>query len=255
MKNEEKKDDDEIRLNSIDIKIFDKIKETNDFDFYDNLNYDEEEKSNLLKKKIALHTKSKDYTIIILVLIIILLIGAIIILIILISFLKTKDDDNYKCYMHCKCENHKCIKCDNEDIYFKIEERCLLKNYSFISMYYSNISNETINLINDEYKSSTEIRIENGENGMFLEERINNKDNLSLIYTFENIQNIVCYFLIKVNNSTESMFQNINRMTLIYFTNFDTQNVETMKSMFGFCSDLTSIDISGINTINVTTMN
>lgn len=51
MKNEEKKDDDEIRLNSIDIEIFDKIKETNDFDFYDNLNYDEEEKSNLLKKK------------------------------------------------------------------------------------------------------------------------------------------------------------------------------------------------------------
>ena len=50
------------------------------------------------------------------------------------------------------------------------------------------------------------------------------------------------------------MFYNCTRLTSLDVSGFDTSNVTSMQSMFSGCSSLTSLDVSGFDTSNVTTM-
>jgi surface protein len=54
----------------------------------------------------------------------------------------------------------------------------------------------------------------------------------------------------KVTNM-QSMFNNCNNLTSLDVSNFDTSNVESMYQMFQDCSNLTSLDVSGFNTNKV----
>ena len=54
--------------------------------------------------------------------------------------------------------------------------------------------------------------------------------------------------------SAESMFSGCSSLTSLDLSGFDTQNVTDMSSMFDNCSSLTSLDLSGLNTKNVTRM-
>ena len=50
------------------------------------------------------------------------------------------------------------------------------------------------------------------------------------------------------------MFDNCSQLTSLDVTGFDTSNVTNMSSMFDNCSQLTSIDVTGFDTSNVTNM-
>jgi surface protein len=50
------------------------------------------------------------------------------------------------------------------------------------------------------------------------------------------------------------MFSSCSELTSLDLSNIDTSNVTTMRDMFSSCSKLTSLDVSNFNTSNVTTM-
>ena len=50
------------------------------------------------------------------------------------------------------------------------------------------------------------------------------------------------------------MFSSCYRLTSLDLTLLDTQNVTNMSGMFQYCSGLTSLDLSSLNTQNVTSM-
>ena len=54
--------------------------------------------------------------------------------------------------------------------------------------------------------------------------------------------------------NTTMMFGNCNSLTNLNLTNFNTSNVITMDSMFKGCTNLTNLDLSNFNTKNVTNM-
>ena len=60
---------------------------------------------------------------------------------------------------------------------------------------------------------------------------------------------------INVMKSMRCMFQNCSALITLDLSGLDTSNVTTMNSMFSGCSVLTSIDLSGFDTSNVTEMN
>jgi len=51
------------------------------------------------------------------------------------------------------------------------------------------------------------------------------------------------------------MFDGCKSLTNIDLSNFNTQNVINMVSMFSWCNSLKNIDLSNFNTQNVTNMN
>ena len=51
-----------------------------------------------------------------------------------------------------------------------------------------------------------------------------------------------------------SMFSNCEKLNKLNLSKFDTKNVETMSSMFFGCSSLTKLDLSNFNTATVTNM-
>ena len=50
------------------------------------------------------------------------------------------------------------------------------------------------------------------------------------------------------------MFFNCKSLTNLNLSNFNTQNVTNMESMFGGCKSLTNLNLSNFNTQNVTNM-
>lgn len=59
---------------------------------------------------------------------------------------------------------------------------------------------------------------------------------------------------IDVLTSTEDMFSDCNILTSVDLSGFDTSNVTDMSSMFAGCNALISVDLSGFDTSNVTDM-
>ncbi len=57
-----------------------------------------------------------------------------------------------------------------------------------------------------------------------------------------------------MNKDSSSMFYNCRGLTTLDVTGFDTSNVTAMNSMFSDCSSLTSLDLSGFDTSNATNM-
>ena len=54
--------------------------------------------------------------------------------------------------------------------------------------------------------------------------------------------------------STKSMFEELDNMTSIDLSKLDTRNVTNMSNMFRFCGELTDLDVSKFDTSNVTNM-
>ena len=50
------------------------------------------------------------------------------------------------------------------------------------------------------------------------------------------------------------MFYNCSKLTSLDLSNLNTKNVTNMSGMFSTCSSLTSLDLSNFNTNNVTNM-
>ena len=65
------------------------------------------------------------------------------------------------------------------------------------------------------------------------------------------------YYQLKLDKDLNNDFYNFNynNFTNLIFKDVDTSNVTNMNSMFYYCSDLTSLDVSKFNTSNVTDMN
>ena len=59
---------------------------------------------------------------------------------------------------------------------------------------------------------------------------------------------------ISLNADSSNMFSLCNKLTSIDVSGFDTSNVTDMSSMFANCSALSSLDLSGLDTSNVTSM-
>ena len=59
---------------------------------------------------------------------------------------------------------------------------------------------------------------------------------------------------VKANPDSSKLFNYFINVTEIDLSNLDTSNVTTMQSMFYKCKSLTSLDLSGFNTSNVTDM-
>ena len=163
------------KLNSIDINIKDKDKDKDkdssfsDFLFSNTLNYDEEETTELINKKISLYMKRKNKIIISLIIVIIILIILIGIILFLILYQKSK------CPKLCHCNENDgiCNYCTKEN-YIVFENRCLLDNFTFIAKYHSK-EQQKIDLINPIYKENiTKLRIENDE-GEIIKNIINQK--------------------------------------------------------------------------------
>ena len=92
-------------------------------------------------------------------------------------------------------------------------------------------------------KENTEIKIE-GE-----------KINFSYYHSFDKkgIYEIL-YIFKKELSKTNHMFYNCDKITNLYLSNFNTQNVTNMSHMFTCCKTLTKLNLSNLNTQNVTNM-
>ena len=203
-----KNDENENRLTSIDIKIDDKMGDENKVDgfSFSNLDYDENEISNLLGRKLSLYVKKKNNTIIILISIIISLILVLGISLYFIFKLKYSSKEKSKvCPPRCICnDDFQCIKClDNTFLFLEDNKICLLKNFSFVAQYHSNAPN------NDYRKNITRMRIERiyNDNINFTELE---KENIITNYASYEKGEIYVYFNMNItgSNSTDKMFFN-----------------------------------------------
>ena len=83
------------------------------------------------------------------------------------------------------------------------------------------------------------------------------KEKQNIFYTFPLSGNHIMYILINITNCTSlnNLFGGNTNLTSIDFTSeFNTENVENMDSMFDECSSLVSIKFSNLNTKNVKSM-
>ena len=257
--NDKNNDENENRLNSIDIIIKERNSNENEIygNAFSNLDYDEEEISHLIERKLSFYVKKKNSSIILLIIFIVLLIIALVcVIVIFITKSESRPKDKSKvCPSRCVCNgDFQCIKCkENNYLFLKHDKICLLKNYSFVAIYNYDIT--TIKLINDSYRDNiTKMRIERID-----DESINSiefDNNITTNYSSCQKGNISVYFNmdLKGSSSTDKMFYNVNKMTLIYFFNLDTKDIKDMNSMFQDCNSLTSININAFNTTNVLNM-
>jgi len=84
------------------------------------------------------------------------------------------------------------------------------------------------------------------------------KEDKNNFYSFPLSGTHTVYIFINITNCTslKSLFEDNKNLTSIAFTSeFNTQNVENMESLFDRCSSLVSIKFSNLNTKNVKSMN
>ena len=81
-----------------------------------------------------------------------------------------------------------------------------------------------------------------------------NYDSSYMFYSFPNIETINFNSLLNTTQALtfENMFQSDSKLTSINLSGFNTVNVESMKTMFYDCTSLTTLDVSSFNTSNVT---
>ena len=147
-----------------------------------------------------------------------------------------------KC-LECDINNFVCSEC-NEG--FQLSEGKCISEYSFEAIYETNSYNQNILLINPQSLYYVNEMVVDGEN--------------MAPQSFINIHspgNHTIYFKIDNNtNSFSKMFANVTNLISIYFySNFNTENITSMESMFNNCRALTSIHLSNFNTTNVFLMN
>ena len=98
------------------------------------------------------------------------------------------------------------------------------------------------------------------ENEKEIEENIEIKINRKMIkftyyYKFKKEGKYIIEYSFK-NNLTKTyyMFRDCNLLTYLDLSNFNTQNVNNMKSMFSYCKSLTNLNLSNFNAKNITNM-
>ena len=145
------------------------------------------------------------------------------------------------------------LKGDKEEIekelcqygYYLVNGTC--EPYSFVATYHKVYADEEIKLIDGFYHRYIEkIYMNNLE----LEKTFNFNYNFSIgkhkIYFYMNISSL---------KSIDLMFYRANKMITIDFTtNFNTENITSMNSLFIECNFLTSVNLSSFNTSSVTSM-
>ena len=136
------------------------------------------------------------------------------------------------------------LECNNDN-YILVDGKCI--KYSFKATYQTKAENEKVMLMNYIPNNITEMVVD----GILVKEKQNK------FYTFPLSGNHIVYILINITNcgSLNNLFAEVTNMTSISFTTeFNTENVENMTTMFRDCSSLVSINFSNLNTKNVRTM-
>ena len=194
------------------------------------------------KKKIINKDKNESNNCKIIIIIILLLLLIFLILFLGIFFgLKIKKRDNN---IDNNNLDNELLNCD--DGYVLANGKCI--KYSFKATYQTKSDNAKIKLMNYIPNKMTEMIVD----GFQVKEKQNN------FYTFPLSGNHIVYILINITNCTSLyyLFREVTNMTSITFTSeFNTENVENMNSMFEGCSSLISINFSNLNTKNVKNMN
>ena len=134
---------------------------------------------------------------------------------------------------------------DCNDGYVLVNRKCI--KYSFKATYQTKADNEKVTLINYIPNKITEMVVD----GIQVKEKQNK------FYTFPLSGNHIIYIIINITNCTslKYLFAEVTNLTSIVFTSeFNTENVEDMDFMFTFCSSLISVNFSNLNTKNVKTM-
>ena len=119
--------------------------------------------------------------------------------------------------------------------------------YSFKATYQTKSDNEKIKLMNYIPNKITEMIVDG----------IQVKEKQNIFYTVPLSGSHTIYILINITNCTSlnKLFEDNKNLTSIAFTSeFNTENVENMDSMFDYCSSLVSIKFSNLNTKNVKSM-
>ena len=150
-------------------------------------------------------------------------------------------EEKENCIFFNEKEN-KCIKCS---IGYKILNGECLINYSFKAIYHTDKRNENVNLINFLPIDLIEMIIDD----KYVEPTKN--------YTFFSIGFHTVYALIDISkiNSINNMLYKIDKLISISFTDkFNSQKIENMASLFSYCSSLSNVNLTYLNTDNVQDM-
>ena len=162
-----------------------------------------------------------------------------------------------KCKKSCeiepeeKCSSYddtgKCISCING---YKLDDdkKCIL-NYSVKAIFNIDNINSYFPIINslNFYDKIKEVQIDN----------VTMIDNKKTSYQFNKtgIHEVYILFDITKITYTDLMFSEVNKMTEIYFSSqFKDINLVSMRSMFYQCYSLTSVDLTNLNTKQVTNL-
>ena len=152
-------------------------------------------------------------------------------------------------------KNNKSINTGNKDNKSKnfIRAEFNIKNKSKIRVINSFEENKRTNNIYydkpSDYNNEKEIM-------QYCEISINKKKiDFSYFYEFDNIgKNEIIYSFSKNLTKTDFLFCDCNSLSKIDLSNFNTENVNNMRSMFEGCSLLSSINLSNFHTENVNNM-
>ena len=168
-------------------------------------------------------------------------------------FFPTYKDNHIISCDYCELGNKdKCLECDNNNFMcsrcndgFQLSNGQCISEYSFEAIYKTNSYNQNIGLINIESLGYVNEMVIDGEN-------ISPTSNIAI----SNPGNHTVYFKMRNNiYSFTKMFINITNLISIYFySNFNTENITRMESMFKNCISLTSIHLSKFNTSHVREM-
>ena len=145
--------------------------------------------------------------------------------------------------IECDQNTSKCLKCDDE--FILQEGKCF--SYSFEAIYFTDVDNSGIRLINLEKIYIKKIIIEN---------RIINATNPYTYITLPHSGYHTAYYFIQNNPiSFDSLFDSCSNLVSVKFTShFKSENISSLYYMFGSCSYLISIDFANFDTSNVDNM-
>ena len=210
MKNKVEKEEILNKLNSFEVTIS-KYDDKDNNDINDNdYNIDDIESYYKMRNLSKINKKKKDKTIKIMLFIIIVLLLIIIVCIIFLIklyFFPNNEKKEKKCCDYCfNCNDGQCLNC-NEN-YSLYENNCYEINNTFFAIYLSDEDGE-FNLINEKFKDNMNIKILGSNNYTKMYK-----------YTFEKNKTLAIYGNINFQNlSYESMFENVNKLTVLFIIN------------------------------------
>ena len=143
----------------------------------------------------------------------------------------------------CDEIKNECSSCNTG--YLLQNGKCIL-NYSFKAKYLTEYKNQNIKILNNYHQNIIQ---------MIIDDKIFPVPTKN--YTFASPGNHTIYFLLNINNisTLNSLFKDCTNLISLSFTElFDTSHVKNMSEMFFYCTGLTSLDISKLNTKEVLDM-